>query len=303
MKVLKELCEIIGPSGQETAVRDYIIKYVREHNKTWKVRPEIFYGDVIQDCLILKFGNPRTAVFAHMDSHGYTVRYEDQLVPIGSPEAPEGTILVGTDNLGTIECKLKIDPENYLQYGFGRPIQTGTNLVYKIDFRETGNTVQSGYLDNRMGIYSMVKLAETLENGLLVFSCWEEHGGGSVPFLIRFIYEQWRISQVLIADITWVTGGVRPGEGVVISMRDMNIPRRSYIEKIISIADKHQFPYQLEVEGSGSSDGREIQLSPYPIDWCFIGAPEDNVHSPDEIINKSDINSMIALYKALMKEL
>jgi di/tripeptidase len=53
----------------------------------------------------------------------------------------------------------------------------------------------------------------------------------------------------------------------------------------------------------GSSDGRELQTSPYPFDWCFVGAPQQNPHSPDEKVHKHDIKTMISLYETLMKEL
>ena len=201
MQLLKELCEIFGPSGNELAVRDFIIEYVNKNKASWKSEPELIYGDDFQNCLVLKFGNPRTAVFAHMDSLGYTVRYEDQLVPIGGPEASSGTRLVGQDNLGSIDCELIIDEENRLKYKFGRPILTGTQLVFKCDFVETDETVQSCYMDNRLGLYSALKIAETLKDGLLVFSCWEEHGGGSVPFLTRYIYDNYKIKQALICDV------------------------------------------------------------------------------------------------------
>ena len=89
----------------------------------------------------------------------------------------------------------------------------------------------------------------------------------------------------------------------VISIRDSGIPRRSYVNKIISIAKKSKIEFQIEVESSGGSDGNELQKSSYPWDWCFIGAPEDNVHSPDEKVYKKDIQSMIDLYKVIMQEL
>jgi putative aminopeptidase FrvX len=40
-----------------------------------------------------------------------------------------------------------------------------------------------------------------------------------------------------------------------------------------------------------------------PWDWCFVGAPEDNVHTPDEIVDKRDIDSMLRLYQALLRAL
>ncbi len=301
-ELLKTLCKIHAPSGNEIKLKEFILQYIESNASNWSVKPEIIEGELFQDSIILKFGEPRTAVFAHMDSIGFTVRYHDQLVAIGGPKTENGYQLVGEDSLGPIECEL-IDNDGDLSYKFGRVIERGTELVFKSDFRETEEYVQSCYMDNRLGVWNALKLAETLENGVIVFSCWEEHGGGSVPYLAKYIYEQWGVRQALISDITWVTEGVVHGSGVAISMRDRNIPRRSFVNKIIKIAEQAQIPFQLEVEGAGSSDGRELQVSPYPFDWCFVGAPEDNVHSPDEIVHKDDIKSMLALYQTLLEKL
>ena len=107
----------------------------------------------------------------------------------------------------------------------------------------------------------------------------------------------------MISDITWITEGVSPGKGVVISMRDIGIPRRKYIDQIVALAKESGVKFQLEVEGSGGSDGTELQKQALPIDWCFIGAAEENVHSPDEKVNKKDIESMVALYHFLLEKL
>ncbi|MDH4088917.1 MAG: M20/M25/M40 family metallo-hydrolase [Cyclobacteriaceae bacterium] len=303
MKLLKQLCEIPAPSGNEFRMKEFLLKYVQKERKKWKVKPEIYTGEDFQDCIILKFGKPRTAIFAHMDSIGFTVRYFNQLLPIGSPDAEMGTLLVGQDRHGPIECELEYDKDNHAFYKFGRQIERGTELTYSVNFRDSKNFIQSAYLDNRLGIYNALKVAETIQDGVIVFGCWEEHGGGSVPYLAKFIYEKWNIKQALISDITWISDGVEPGNGVAISMRDRNLPRRSYVNRIIAIADKRKIAYQLEIEGSGSSDGRELQTSPYPIDWCFIGAPEQSPHTPNEKVHKNDIKTMIALYECLMKDL
>lgn len=303
MQLLKKLIDIHGPSGEEEVLKDFILDYIKKNNKNWITKPIIHHGDGFMDCIILSFGKPRTAVFAHMDTIGFTVRYQDQLIPIGGPEIESGYRLTGRDGLGLIDCELVVDENHNLFYKFGRGIERGTSLVFKSNFRETEEFIQSPYLDNRLGVYNALRLAETLQNGVIVFSCWEEHGGGAVPFLSKFIYERYNITQALISDITWVTEGVHPGEGVVVSMRDRHIPRKSYIDKIVSIATASAIPFQLEVEASGSSDGRELQMCPYPFDWCFIGAPEDNVHSPSEIVHKNDIESMLQLYSVLMDKL
>lgn len=301
--LLHQLCSIQAPSGEEAPMTRFLLQYIKKQKTRWKVKPQIFQGDDFQDCIILKFGKPRTAIFAHMDSIGFTVRYFNQLLPIGSPDVEAGTKLVGEDSRGKIECELIFDHEQHALYKFGRAIDRGTSLTYKIDFRETKTTIQSAYLDNRLGIFNALKVAETLKDGVIVFSCWEEHGGGSVPYLAKFIYEKWKIQQALISDITWATDGVALGKGVAISMRDRNIPRKSYVTKIIALAEKNKVAYQLEVEGVGSSDGRELQTSPYPFDWCFVGAPEQHPHTPHERVHKHDVETMIELYSVLMEKL
>ncbi|MFD2514533.1 M20/M25/M40 family metallo-hydrolase [Pontibacter locisalis] len=304
MRLLEQLCKIHAPSGNEKNLSEFLLNYIEEHKVQWKTQPVVLSGEGFQDCILLVFGEPRAAIFAHMDSIGFTVRYGKQLVKIGGPVAEKGFKLVGEDAKGKIECTLKYDEEEgELLYDFEREIDRGTELVFKCDFRETEETVQSCYMDNRLGVWSALKVAETLENGIIAFSCWEEHGGGSVAYLCKYIYENYGVKQAIVSDITWVTEGVHAGKGVVVSMRDSLIPRRSYVEKILSIAKESGIPYQIEVEGAGGSDAKELQRSAYPWDWCFVGAPEDNVHTPDEIVHKKDIQSMVDLYRVLMEKL
>jgi len=303
MELLKQLCGIRATSGDEKPMTDFLLKFINDNKSSWKTQPTIHAGNHLQDCIILSFGTPRTAIFAHIDSIGFTVRYENELVKVGGPRTENGYILVGSDNQGEIECVLQKNGEGDLSYSFHRNIERGTPLTFKPNYIETDESVQCCYLDNRLGVYVALEIAKTLENGIIVFSCYEEHGGGTVGFLAQFIAQQFNVTQALICDITWVTNGVKPGKGAAISMRDSLIPRRTYLKKIIEIAKNSNIPYQLEVENSGGSDGSELQHSPISFDWCFVGAPEENVHTPNEIVNKKDITSMIELYKKLLQEL
>lgn len=304
MQLLHSLCRIPAPSGHEAPLSKFILDYVREQQAGWLHCPTVIADERFQDCVMLVFGQPRTAVFAHLDSIGFTVRYGRQLVSIGGPKTKAGYRLVGKDSKGEIDCTLTVNEKTgELGYAFHRDIDRGTELTFYCDFRETATTVQSCYLDNRLGVWNALRLCETLEHGVIAFTCWEEHGGGSVAYLAKFIYETYGVRQALISDITWVTDGVHAGQGCAISMRDSRIPRRAYVDRIRAIATASGIAHQLEVEGRGGSDAKELQRADAPWDWCFVGAPEDHVHSPNEQVNKGDIDCMLALYQVLLKEL
>jgi len=302
MKLLEKLCNIHAPAGEEFTLTEFLLNYVTENQAQWKVKPTLHYGKGFQDNIIMVFGKPRTAVFAHLDSIGFTVRYNNEIVKIGGPVSDEEIVLVGEDSNGKIEGKI-IKNKDGMFIDFYRTIERGTSLTFKVDFRDTDEFIQSCYMDNRLGVWNCLEVAKTLENGIIVFSSWEEHGGGSAGYLGKFIQEKYGVMQALISDITWVTHGVEHGKGCAISLRDSGIPRKSFINKVIAIAKKTDINFQLEVEGSGGSDGNELQKSNYPWDWCFVGAPEDHVHSPNEKVHKADIQSMVDLYTVLLKEL
>ena len=305
--LLQRLISIQGVASDESKIKDFIKTYVLENANTWKCKPQILDGPDFHDTMILIFGKPRTAVYAHMDTIVYSVGYENHLIKVGGPKIIDGTTLVGEDEAGPCEVELMaIEQENgqlEIQFVGERTLERGTLLSFKPNFRETDKFVQSPYMDNRLGVFVTLKIAETLENGAIVFSTYEEHGGNSVGHCAHHLYQNYGLKQALIADITWVTSGVEHGKGVAISMRDSMLPRRSYLNRIMELAKSSGVDFQLEVESAGGSDGSVLQKSDLPIDWCFIGAAENNVHTPDEIVHKDDITSMIQLYQYLMEHL
>lgn len=306
MELLKKLVEVRALASDEGKLKDFIIDYVSTNAKNWAVEPKLIHGKGFQDCLILVFGKPTTAIYAHMDSIGFSTGYNKELIKVGGPRLLDGIQLVGSDSQGEILTELMLieeDDHTNCRYVFDREIDRGTLLSFKPNFRETEEFVQSPYMDNRLGVWNALKVAETMENGAIVFSTYEEHGGNAVGFCAKYLMEEYGVYQALISDITWVTDGVKHGGGVAVSMRDSGLPRRSYLNKIIDLAKESGVKFQLEVESAGGSDGGMLQKSSLPIDWCFIGAPEDNVHTPDEKVFKSDIQSMVDLYRYLMKHL
>ena len=85
-ELLKSLCEVQSPSGSEAQMTQFILAYLKGNSHMWATQPKVIHGKGFQDCIILIFGQPKVAAFAHIDTTGFTVRYQDQLVPIGGPE-------------------------------------------------------------------------------------------------------------------------------------------------------------------------------------------------------------------------
>jgi hypothetical protein len=120
MELLKQLVEIRGASSDESRVKEFVLEYVNQYQHAWKVQPTIVQGPEFQDCLILVFGTPRTAIYAHMDSIGFSVGYDKELIKIGEPRTIDGMQLVGSDSQGEIETELMVLEDEYgsrsLQY-------------------------------------------------------------------------------------------------------------------------------------------------------------------------------------------
>lgn len=301
-ELLKQLCGIAAPSSDEGRLASFIVEYVEANSDTWRHKPHIVYGEDFQDCVMLVWGKPRTAIFAHMDSVGYMVGYDKSLVPIGSPRCEEGTELVGMQDDAEVSCILR-DADGDLTYESEVELERGTLLTYKPDYTENEGFIESPFLDNRVGVYVALCLAKTMSNGAIVFTTGEETRSGNAKFCWRYLYKSYHSHNALIADITWITDGIEYAKGCVVSLKDSYVPRKAFVDTILKIAKRADIAIQREVETAGGSDGSNLQQIPYAVNWCFVGAPQEFPHTPKEKINKSDIDSMYLLYKELMESL
>ena len=100
--LLKTICAIPSTAGDEGNMRDFILNYISEHKNDFKAKPTVYSGDEVQDMVIVVFGKPRTAVFAHTDTVAFMAAYDKELVKIGNPKAKAGSKLVGEDSKGVI---------------------------------------------------------------------------------------------------------------------------------------------------------------------------------------------------------
>lgn len=296
LPLLLDLLQIDSPSGDEGTMADWLESYVsRELPDVRLIR--------VGDSLIAVRGNrPGVAIFAHIDTTGFTLGYGSALIPIGGPSPRGGDVVRRIGQTAAFSPITVRRTGELVVRGKGVP-EPGSRLVYAASPAVDKSTICSPYLDNRAGVCAALSCLVNCTRIAVVFTAGEEHSGNGALVCAGIVYRELEISKALIADVTWDTAHVTCGRGVAISLRDRMVPRRRFLDRVLRIAAKSGIPHQLEIESSGGSDGGFLQRSGYPIDWVFIGAPEVAPHTARERVDLSDLEAMNSMLAAVALEL
>ncbi len=255
------------------------------------------------DSVIVTRGErPAVAVFAHTDTTGFTLGYEKRLIAIGgpSPKPDEPLKPAGGSASGN---RLKMRTRRGWKLGGKTDAPLGSRWVYATDPVWTETHVTSPYLDNRAGVWAALQALGRCPNIAVAFTVGEEHSGHGAFVCARRLYEAYGVAQALIADITWDTAHVHCGRGVAVSLRDRSVPRRRFLDHVLTLAERSSIAYQREVESSGGSDGGSIERSGVPMDWAFVGAPEKKPHTSAERVHLGDLRGMAEMLEYLVNSL
>ena len=94
------------------------------------------------------------------------------------------------------------------------------------------------------------------------------------------------------------------GQGVQIRLQDPTaLMNPKLVDLAVSVAVKHNIPYQLAVRTSGGTDARAFQLSGTGVPTIVLGVPARYIHSHNAIIDVRDYLSMLELSVALVESL
>ncbi|MFN3653558.1 MAG: M20/M25/M40 family metallo-hydrolase [Armatimonadota bacterium] len=295
MDLLKHLQSIPGPAGDEGEIADEVERLCESIGGAQLHR----HGDL----LLAVRGRPRVAVFAHLDTTGFTLGYDRTLIPIGGPHVEGDERLREVGGAGKGRIKVRAIDNGTRWTLSGKAGEPGSRWVFAEPLMERKNELRGPYLDNRAGVWNAVRVLESCEDVAVVFTPGEEHSGRGALIGARLVYQELGITQALISDITWHTASVKIGKGPAISFRDRSLPRRRFLDRILEAAGASGIPFQREVESAGGSDGSSIERSTFPVDWVFIGAPEKRPHTPREVCRTDDLQAMVELYTYLIPAL
>lgn len=328
------LSELPGVSGREAPVRDYIVSRLPEGVST-----EV---DAMGNLYVTKQGAARpknnVVLFAHMDEVGLIItgiteegylKFDeiggiDPAVLIGRTVRLEsglvGVIALKAIHLCSAEESTKIPDHRDLCIDIGAAsreeaeelVDLGSYAVYRSDYVEFGNSlIKMKALDDRFGCALMLDLlhAELPYDTTFVFTVQEEVGArGAAAGAFHTKPDIALILETTTAgDICGVEGEKRAcvlGEGPVVSYMDRGTVYDHELYRLaMDTAKEEGIPAQTKTLVAGGNDSSSVQRTGAGSRVLAISAPTRYLHSPVDVLDKQDVESMQALLKALLPKL
>ena len=156
-------------------------------------------------------------------------------------------------------------------------------------------------LDDRIGCYILIKLAEKLKNYkanvFFVFTVQEEIGLYGAQTSVYGLDPDWAIAvDVTNAEDAYGERIVKIGGGPTMTLMDVEmIANRCINNNLKDLAKKHNIPLQPKVETFGTTDAAKIAIGRGGIPTTVVGVPIRNIHSPVSIAHLRDIFDAIKL--------
>lgn len=331
--MLEKLCLLNGTSGDENAVRDFIINEIKNYCE--------YNVDALGSIIALKKGKKtpekKVMLSAHMDEVGFIITHitDDgylKFSPVGGidPRVVIDRVVNVNGNKGVIGAKavhLLSDEEKKTAPNFSKLyidigakdkadaekcVSLGDFAYFVSDYTEYGNGyIKSKALDDRIGCMLMIELIKSdLEyDTYFCFNVQEEvglRGAACTSYQV-----QSDVSVVLeattAADLCGVTGGERCcvlGNGPVVSFMD---GRTVYDKALYSLAfdtaSENNIKIQTKTAIAGGNDAGAIQTSGKGSRVIAVSLPCRYIHSASSVVKKSDLEETRRLLKALLPKL
>ena len=204
------------PSGNEGAMTEFLLAYNPRARHRWKHQPAVFPAKTFRiACPYWYLESHEQPSLPILIRIGFTVRYNRQLVRIGSSYILKAEIdWSDTMTGGAIPVRLGLTMKKSL----APCSNTRTGPRYRPDVQTEMDRRRITWpmllrMDNRLGVWNALRLCETLgawSRGIFVLgrTRWRKCCISPV-----FLWERYGIRQALISDVTWVTEGVPAGKG------------------------------------------------------------------------------------------
>ena len=329
-ELLKELCLIDGISGDEGAVRDYIISRVKDYCQ--------YSVDDLGNLICFRKGRKspkkKLMICAHMDEVGFMVTYirSDGTLRFDCVGGIDPSVIigrrvrVGKDRISGVigstavhnlsrEQREKAPSVDSLYIDNGaaskeeaeKHVFLGDCVYYDSEFTDLGeHCVKSKAIDDRAGCAIMIKLMQEKPDydTYFVFNVQEEIGlrGSAVSSFSVAPDFAIVLEATTAADIDGVKGEKRVcelGRGPVVSFMD----RRTIYDKELYRLAFDLATCQTKTMIAGGNDAGAIHISGKGVRTISVSVPCRYLHSPSSVIDMSDLISSFKLVKNLSKRI
>lgn len=324
--MLKNLCLLNGTSGNENAVREFIIE---------NIKPNDYIVDNLGS-VITKIGDTKISVNAHMDEVGFIITgiTDDgylRFSAVGGIDARVCLDRVITTERGVkgvigdkafhllegdekTKCpsfdKLFIDIGATSKEQAEAVVSLGDYAYFESDYVEFGNGfVKAKALDDRIGCMLMCEMIKENIPAVYCFNVQEEVGLRGAKCTAERVNADVAIvlESTTAADLDGVSGADRVcvlGDGPVVSFMDgRTIYDKDLYNLAMQTAKENDIPVQTKTAIAGGNDAGSIQTAAGGARVLAISLPTRYIHSGASIVKLSDIDATRKLLKELLPKL
>ncbi len=326
LDILKSLCTLSGPSGDEGSVRDLVISYIDGFCE--------WHTDNIGNIIAFKKGkktpNKKIMLDAHTDEVGLIITHITDngflrfstLGGIDTAVLMFRRVLINGKTLGVISGKpihlthgdegkkLPKSDSLYIDIGVSTReeaealVSLGDTAVICGDFVLSGDKILSKALDDRIGCAVLISLLrnDSEYDFYATFSTQEELGlrGAKVAaFSVNpdaaIVLEGTTAAD--IADVPSESQVCKLGSGAAVSFMDRaTLYDREYYNAALSSG----IPAQPKAAATGGNNAGSIHLSGTGVRTVAISAPCRYIHSASSVADVRDINAVYELAKYML---
>ena len=324
--LIKNLVEVVGPSGYEDQVRDLVRSQVEAYADDIRVDALgnliVFKGQKSPDGL-------RVMLSAHMDEIGIIASHIDEngFIRFSSIGALNPLNLVGgrvkfvNGIQGTINSERLENFERapslerlFIDVGASSrsdcKVRVGDMAIFDRPFLDLGDRLVSKAMDNRISVAVLVEtlrqIKQTPHELYFVFSVQEEVGLRGATTAAYGVDPDLGLA----VDVTrtgdtpkGIKMDVSLGKGPAVKVRDggmLSDPR--VVGWLVDTAEKAGLPYQLEVLEAGTTDARSIQVTRAGVPSSCVSIPCRYIHSPSEMVDFRDVQNAVKLLVAALSQ-
>mgnify|MGYP001570236241 FL=1 len=329
MKILEQLINLQGISGNEHEVRNFILKEVKKYSKAVEV-------DRMGNIIVRKKGkSPSVMLMAHMDEIGLIIKSidEDGKIQISNVGGIDPVVLVGhrveiqsakgeingiittKEILNDKDAVKRIVMDNLFVFtGLNKKglekqgVRVGNYMTFSksSNFCTLGSSdiVAGKSLDDRIGCFILLEVLRKLKTShevIFVFTVQEEVGLYGAKASVFNLNPDYAIA-VDVAGHDEDNQRMLLGRGPALTIKDAEmLGNKCLNEGLEQIAKKMKIKIQREVSDAGTTDATSIFAAKGGVPSAVLGVPVANIHTTIGAAHKQDIEDAINLLVTFLK--